>query len=184
MKTQRPGEAAHRAGSVGPAKLDAVDYQILGALSLDARLTNKALAARLGIAESTCAYRVRALRDSGIIHDTQLRLNLPALGYPLQAIIKVRLGSHNQANVNQLYSDLVAVPGIIQAFHVAGADDFHLYVAVEDAEALRDLILKHVTTNRVVRQTETQLIFELRDGPGVLAHHSTPESSQTHHKRA
>ncbi len=167
-KTQRRDCGAGRAGSVGSAELDAVDYQILGALSVDARLTNKALATRLGIAESTCAYRVRRLRDSGVIQDTRLRLDLAALGYPLQAIVKVRLGSHNQANVSRLYSDLAAVPGVIQAFHVAGADDFHLYVAVEDAEALRDLVLKHVTTNRVVRQTETQLIFELRDGPGVL----------------
>ena len=151
-------------------RLDAVDHQILAALNADARLTIKALASRVGMAESTCAYRVRALRDTGVIQGTQLRVNLPALGYPLQAIIKVRLGSHSQDNVNRLYDDLAATPGVIQAFHVAGADDFHLYVAVENAEALRSLVLNHVTSHRVVRQTETQLVFELRDGAGVLAH--------------
>lgn len=172
--SEAPGRRGGPGSSSGPARLDATDLDILRALSLDARLTNKALAARLGIAESTCAYRVRALRDSGIIRSTRLRLNLAALGYPLQAIIKVRLGSHNQANIDQLYAALIAVPGVIQAFHVAGADDFHLHVAVENAEALRDLVLKHVTTNRVVRHTETQLIFEVRDGPGVLAHQGRP----------
>lgn len=164
-KTQRSGNTVGRTPAV---VLDGIDRHILGILAMDARLTNKALAARLGIAESTCAYRVRALRDAGIIQSTQLRLDLSALGYPLQAIIKVRLGSHNQASVEQLYAQLITVPGVIQAFHVGGADDFHLHVAVEDAVALRDLVLKHVTTNRVVRNTETQLIFEVRDGPGVL----------------
>lgn len=172
MKAQPVGGPAGHAERSRSAKLDAVDYQILGALSVDARLTNKALAARLGLAESTCAYRVRALYDSGVIRDTRLRLDMRALGYPLQAIVKVRLGSHNQANVDELYAELEKVPGVIQVFHVAGVDDFHLHVAVEDAEALRDLVLKHVTTCRVVRQTETQLIFELRDGPGVLTHHA------------
>ncbi len=185
MKTQHAETAAGRTAPAAPARLDSVDYQILGALSLDADLTNKALANRLGLAESTCAYRVRALRATGVIGDSRLRLNLSALGYPLQAIVKVRLGSHSQANVNQLYADLVAAPGVIQAFHVAGADDFHLYVAVKDAGALRDFVLNHVTTHRVVRQTETQLVFELRDGAGVLAHHPQARAvSNTPRKRS
>lgn len=153
----------------GLARLDAIDREILRVVSADAGLTNKALASRLGLAESTCAYRVRALRDAGVILGTRLQLNLPALGCPLQAVIKVRLGSHNQEHVNKLYADLVRIPGVIQAFHVGGEDDFHLHVAVANAEALRDLVLNHVTIHRVVRQTETQLVFELREGPGVMA---------------
>ncbi len=147
--------------------LDSVDRQILAALLQDADLTNKALATRLGLAESTCAYRVRALRDTGVIVGTRLQVDYALLGCPLQAIIKVRLGSHDQANVNQLYDDLVAVPGVIQVFHVAGADDFHVYVAVADAHALRDLVLEHITIHRVVRQTETHLVFDVREGVGV-----------------
>lgn len=159
---RRPRPARER------ADLDEVDLQILRALAGDGRLTNKALATRLGLAESTCAYRVRALRDSGVISGTRVTLDLAALGYPIQAVIKVRLGSHDQEHVRSLYADLVRVPGVIQAFHVGGEDDFHLHVAVEDAQALRDLVLEHVTIHRVVRQTETQLVFELRDGVGVL----------------
>jgi DNA-binding Lrp family transcriptional regulator len=140
----------------------------------DAELPNKALAARLGHAESTCAYRIRAMREAGVIQGRRLVLDPSALGYPLQAVIKVRLGSHSQEHVTQLYDDLVRTPGVLQAFHVAGADDFHLHVAVADAEALRDLVLQHVTVHRVVRGTETHLIFEHRTGTGVLASLSTP----------
>lgn len=136
---------------------------------MDSELTNKALASRLGLAESTCAYRLRMLREAGIILGRRVTLNYAALGFPIQAIIKVRLGSHNAAHVNELYTKLTEVPGVIQAFHVAGEDDFHLHVAVADPGALRDLVLNHITVNRVVRQTETQLIFEARDGVGVLA---------------
>ena len=156
-------------GNAQPAReLDPVDRQLLGALSEDAGVTNKALAGRLGLAESTCAYRVRALREAGVITGTRVQLDLALLGHPLQAIVMVRLGSHTMANVSQLYDALVATPGVIQAFHVAGADDFYLHVAVANAEALRDFVLQHVTTHRVVRQTETHLVFEVRNGPGVL----------------
>nr|WP_301537968.1 Lrp/AsnC family transcriptional regulator [Arthrobacter sp. PAMC 25486] len=148
--------------------MDHTDLDILRALSADGGLTNKAIASRLGLAESTCANRLRLMRDSGVILGNRVTLNLAGLGFPIQAIIKVRLGSHNAEHVNALYTALTQVPGVIHAFHVAGEDDFHLHVAVESPEALRDLVLKHVTVNRVVRQTETQLIFEARHGIGVL----------------
>ena len=102
------------------AGLDETDLAILRALALDAHLTNKALAARLGLAESTCAYRIRALRDRGVIRGTRVQLALGFLGFPIQAVIKVRLGSHDRDHVNRLYADLTRVPGVLQALHVAG----------------------------------------------------------------
>ncbi|MFC5183841.1 Lrp/AsnC family transcriptional regulator [Actinomadura harenae] len=148
--------------------LDGTDLAILAALVDDGRMTNAALAARVGIAESTCAYRVRALRDSGVITRITARLDLGVLGHPINAIIKVRLGSHSRDHVRTLYDRLVDVPGALTVLHVGGDDDFLLHVAVAGPQELRDLILEHVTVHPVVRQTETQLVFEVRDGRGVL----------------
>lgn len=146
--------------------LDDLDRRILRELTVEPDATIKALAHRLGLAESTCAYRLRAMREAGLV-GTRLELDLSALGYHLQAIVKVRLGSHNRELVNRLYDDLAAAPGVLRAYHLAGADDFHLHVAATDAEALRDLVLNHVTIHQVVRGTETQIIFELRETAGV-----------------
>jgi DNA-binding Lrp family transcriptional regulator len=148
--------------------LDGTDLAILAALVEDGRMTNAALAARAGVAESTCAYRLRALRESGVLASIRARLNPEALGRPLHAIIKVRLGSHSREHVHHLYDRLVELPGAMAVFHVGGDDDFLLHVAVAGPEALRDLILEHVTVHPVVRQTETQLVFEVREGRGVL----------------
>ncbi|MBN6191620.1 Lrp/AsnC family transcriptional regulator [Aneurinibacillus sp. BA2021] len=155
-------------GTLAKAQLDETDLELLAALTRDAEITNKALAHRLGLAESTCAHRVRALRERGIIRDTRVRVDGAALGYPLQAIIKVRLANHTGPKVTALFDALVAVPRVLQVFHVAGVDDFLVHVAVEDATALRDIVLEHITIHPVVRGTETQLVFELRDGTGLL----------------
>jgi DNA-binding Lrp family transcriptional regulator len=151
-----------------PTTLDDLDLQILAALSEDASLTNKALALRLGAAESTCAHRVRSLRARGVIRDTRVRVDEVALGYPLQAMIKVRLANHTGPKVTALFDALVAIPRVLQVFHVAGVDDFLVHVAVQDAAALRDIVLEHITVHPVVRGTETQLVFELRDGRGLM----------------
>ncbi|GAA2940452.1 Lrp/AsnC family transcriptional regulator [Microbacterium luteolum] len=150
------------------AALDEVDLALLAALLDDAEITNKALAHRLGLAESTCAHRVRALRERGVIRDTRIRVDEAALGYPLQAIIKVRLANHTGPKVTALFEALASIPRVLQVFHVAGVDDFLVHVAVEDATALRDIVLEHITIHPVVRGTETQLVFELRDGSGML----------------
>lgn len=84
------------------AQLDDTDLAILRALSADGGASNKALAARLGLPESTCAYRVRSLRERGVIVADRVALDLAALGYPIQAVIKVRLGSHGAEHVNAL----------------------------------------------------------------------------------
>lgn len=152
-----------------PSPLDEVDLGILAVLTREADITNKALARRLDLAESTCAHRVRALRERGVIRDTRIRLDEAAVGFPLQAIIKVRLVNHTGPKVTTLFDALAALPRVLQVFHVAGVDDFLVHVAVQDATALRDIVLEHITTHPIVRGTETQLVFELRDGAGLLA---------------
>ncbi|MFK0402933.1 Lrp/AsnC family transcriptional regulator [Microbacterium sp. NPDC090225] len=149
--------------------LDETDLALLAVLTREADITNKALAHRLNLAESTCAHRVRGLRERGIIRDTRIRLDEASVGYPLQAIIKVRLANHTGPTVTALFDALASVPRVLQVFHVAGVDDFLVHVAVEDATALRDIVLEHITVHPVVRGTETQLVFELRDGAGLLS---------------
>ncbi|MDQ0646123.1 DNA-binding Lrp family transcriptional regulator [Microbacterium natoriense] len=92
------------------AQLDEVDLEILAILTRDAEITNKSLAHRLGLAESTCAHRVRALRERGVIRDTRIRVDGAALGFPLQAIIKVRLANHTGEKVTALFDALVSIP--------------------------------------------------------------------------
>lgn len=147
--------------------LDDTDRRIISELLADGRLTNAALASRTGIAESTCIHRVRALRDSGVIRGFHAEIDLGAVGLPMQAVVKVRLGTHNRDEVNRFHATLAAIPGVLTILHLAGEDDYLLHVAVESSQALRDLVLEHVTVNPVVRHTETQLVFGVIPASGV-----------------
>ncbi|GGC02178.1 AsnC family transcriptional regulator [Cellulomonas carbonis] len=148
--------------------LDAVDLGILAELVANGRLTNAALAARVGVAESTCLQRVRSLRDAGVIARFTAEIDPAALGLGLQAVIKVRLGTHSRDVVHAFRSVLAALPGALTIFHVGGEDDYLVHVAVGSAAALRDLVLDHLNVHPAVRHTETQLVFEVIPGAGVL----------------
>lgn len=152
-----------------PTGLDEVDLALLAELAANARITNAALAKRVGVAESTCAKRVQLLRDRGVISGFSTQMNLAALGYPIQAVIAVRLSTHNRDHVLRFHDTLTAIPGVLTAFHVAGENDYLLHVAVTTPQELRDLVLDHITVHAGVQHTETQLVFGVLRGAGIFA---------------
>lgn len=151
-----------------PAAVDELDLRLLGVLTEQPDGSVKQFAAALGIPASTCAFRLRSLRSRGVIVGTRVLLDPAALGAPVQAMIRVRLANHGKSGVDALFAALASARGVLQVFHIAGADDFLVHVAVPDAVALRDIVLDHITVHEVVRATETQLVFERREGIGVL----------------
>ncbi len=175
--TQDPRRAGGRpagpGGAVGGARapggvLDRTDLRLLAELVENGRLTNAALAARAGIAESTCSQRVRALRESGVVRRFTADVDPAALGLGIQAVVKVRLATHGRDHVLAFHAMVQRIPGVLTIFHVAGEDDYLLHVAVDTAAALRDLVLEHLNVHPTVRHTETQLVFEVLPGAGIL----------------
>lgn len=140
--------------------LDRTDYDLLEVLAENARLSNKELAARVGIAASTCHDRVRRLEACGVLRGARAVLDLEALGVSLQAMVAIRLNRHAEPLVLSFRDHMVALPEVLACFHMAGKSDFVLHVAVRDATHLRQLILREMTSRSEVALVETALVFE------------------------
>ena len=140
--------------------LDEQDVQILSTLKRDARISNKDLAAAVGLAPSTCLERVRRLREMGAIRGFHADVDLPMLGFGLQAMIAVRIRRHSREAVTSFRRYVLGLAEVRAVYHVAGADDFLVHVAVRDADHLRDLAMDSFTTRDEVAHIETRLIFE------------------------
>ena len=140
--------------------LDEQDVMILATLKRDARISNKDLAATVGLAPSTCLERVRRLVEIGAIHGYHADIDLAMLGFGLQAMIAVRLQRHSRKIVASFHEYVLGLTEVRAVYHVAGADDFLVHVAVRDADHLRDLALDAFTTRSEVAHIETRLIFE------------------------
>lgn len=140
--------------------LDRIDRAILSHLQNDGRLSNKELAARVGLAPSSCLERVRALRTRGVIRGFHAEVDPRALGRGVQAMIGVRVLPHSRAIVDEFWRDVIALDETLAMFHVSGADDFLIHVAVADTDALRDFLLDHLTRRPGVGHIETRLIFK------------------------
>ena len=146
-------------------ELDRIDIDLIRLLRKHARLSNKDLAEAVGVAPSTALERIRRLRETGVIQGFYAELNPEALGIALQAMVAVRLARHSREMVDAFHEHLLGLPEVLAFYHVAGADDFLVHVAVRDSPHLRGFLLSAFTQREEVAHIETHLIFEYRRNP-------------------
>jgi DNA-binding Lrp family transcriptional regulator len=162
--------------------LDGIDFTIVAALQQNARLSNKELAGRAGLAESTCHERVKRLIERGVFRGFHAEVDAKRLGAGLQALVAVRLARHTGAAVKSFRHAMLGLPEAVAVFHVAGANDFLVHVAVSDSDALRDLILRSFTSRPEIVRVETSLIYEqVRNaafGTGRFGHQDAAPTSR------
>ena len=135
---------------------------ILAALQSDARQTNRALAASVGLAASTTLDRTRDLERRGVITGYHADVDLRALGRGLQAFVSVRVSPKNEAVVERIVGRLWELPETIGVFLVSGGDDLLIHLAVRDTDHLRSIVLAEIASLEGVFDETTSLVFEHR----------------------
>ncbi len=143
-----------------PGALDRIDREILVALSNNARLSNKELAAKVGLAPSSALERFRRLVREKWLRGFHADVDPRAFGLGLEAMISVRLKQHSrdQFEAFRLYAQ--TLPEVVAAYHMAGGNDFLVHVRARDADHLRDFAIDAFTTRPEVGHLETALVFE------------------------
>ena len=140
-------------------QLDRTDRRIVEALQNNARLSNKELAAAVGIAASTCSERVRRLEDEGVFRGYHAEVDPGVLGIGLRAVLMIRLRRHAATEVDTFWRTALAMDEVVAISHVTGANDFIVHVVVRDADHLRDLAVTSFTGLPEVAHLETSLVF-------------------------
>jgi DNA-binding Lrp family transcriptional regulator len=160
--------------TAGSAALDRIDFEILEALQNDARLSNKQLAAQVGLAPSSCLLRVRSFVERNIVAGMHAEVSPEALGIGVQALIAVRLVQTSRDAFRALRAYVATLPEVLAAFHVSGAADLQLHVAVRDVGHLRDLICDSLATRKEVDRCESSIIYSYTRSPRLPRYVATP----------
>ena len=117
--------------------LDEIDRAILTCLTQDARVSLKVLSARVGLTSPSTAERVKRLEERGVIQGYGARVNLAALGYSLQALVRVRPLPGLLQKVDKY---IQAMPECIESDKVTGEDCFVMRLVVRDIAQLDTLL--------------------------------------------
>jgi Lrp/AsnC family leucine-responsive transcriptional regulator len=153
-----PGDRVLNAVAVG---LDETDRKIIALLQDDARMTNAAVAARVGLTAPSVFERIRKLEQRGVIRGYSAVVDPIALGKVMTAFIRLTAADDEKygAGVEALRED----PDVLECYHVAGEDCFIVKTKVAnpaELEALLGRIRSKLTVQRSVTMIALSTIKE------------------------
>ncbi|MDN7674229.1 Lrp/AsnC family transcriptional regulator [Burkholderia oklahomensis] len=133
---------------------DSIDRELLRALADDARQPVSELARRVGLSAPSTADRLRRLEAQGVIARFTVELDPRALGYTLQAIVRVKPLPGQLHLVEEL---LRRIPEFVECDKVTGDDCFVCRLYLRSIEQLDGILAKVTeraeTSTAIVKST-------------------------------
>jgi Lrp/AsnC family leucine-responsive transcriptional regulator len=127
--------------------LDELDRKLVAILSEDARISLKDLAGRVGLSSPSASERLKRLEERGVIRAFTIEIDPAALGYQLQAIVRIRPLPGKLHMVEKLIGE---IPEFSECDKVTGDDCFigrlHLR-SIEHLDKILDRIADKAETN-------------------------------------
>ncbi|MFN3869587.1 MAG: Lrp/AsnC family transcriptional regulator [Hyphomicrobiaceae bacterium] len=157
-------------------RLDAIDWRILRELQADGRITNLALANRVGLSPPPCLRRVRALEDAGLVAGYTVLLDEAALGFAVTAFAMVGLHNQAESDLHAFENRVIGWPLVREAFMLSGESDYILKCVAPDLPRFQGFILDELTAAPNVASVKTFLtIRRAKLAPGVPIAPTAPD---------
>jgi len=123
--------------------LDRAEKEILSVLQLQGRISNVELAERVGLSESPCFRRVRALEEAGLIQGYGARLNQRALGLQVTAFVQVSLEKDDHKQ-RAFLAKVEAEDHIVECHAMSGSHDYLLKVVARSMDHFSELSMRRI----------------------------------------
>ena len=116
---------------------DHIDDRILRELSREGRLSNQALAARIGLSPSATLRRVQTLERSGVIRGYRAVIDPVATGTGFTAYIAVGLNVHTKAGQEAFEHAVAGAREVRECHNVTGSVEYLLRIEAADLAAYK-----------------------------------------------
>ncbi len=113
---------------------DVSTQRLLRELQRDSSRPVAELAETLGMSNSACHRRIRALEAEGIISGYSARLDPAKIGLKLQAFVEIRLSSQTREAMNAFEEVAMSLSEVLECHLLSGDGDYMLRVAARDLE--------------------------------------------------
>ncbi len=149
-------------------KPDTIDWKILKELQREGRLSNVALAGRVGLSPPPTLRRVQALEEAGLIAGYRARLAGEKLGYGAEVIALVGLKSQAEHEMREFERRVSGWPIVRECYAISGVADFLLKCVGRDVASIQSFIMGALAKAPNVESVKTSLILRVaKDEPGV-----------------
>ncbi|MBR8743227.1 Lrp/AsnC family transcriptional regulator [Nocardiopsis sp. MG754419] len=134
--------------------MDDIDHAIIDELKADARVSNVALADRVGLTPGPCLRRVQRLEADGVIVGYRAEIDPHALGQGFEVILDIELADFHRAAVDHFEATMVGYDEVLELYRLFGSPDYFARIAVSDVAAYEAFL-----TDRVMTIPRIQKVF-------------------------
>ena len=113
-------------------KIDQFDARILRELQLNSDISQRELAAKVGLSQNACWRRLKLLEDSGVIQGRTVRLDRNQLGLGLVVFAMIRTRHHSTAWLKTFRTHVSSIPDIVDFYRIGGDYDYLLKIVTRD----------------------------------------------------
>lgn len=135
--------------------LDETDIKILKALVLNARLSSRQIAQKLGIATGTVLARIRNLEKTGVIKGYSAIIDYEKLGYELTAITEITV---SKGKLIELEKEIAKFQNVCCVYDITGLTDAMVIAKFKTRKELSDFT-KTLLKMPFVERTNTHLVL-------------------------
>tara|TARA_B100000459_G_scaffold135546_1_gene91709 strand:+ start:2768 stop:3238 length:471 start_codon:yes stop_codon:yes gene_type:complete len=140
---------------VNMMELDDTDRKLIAALLEDARISQRALSRKLGIAQGTVLNRIRRMEEAGIIKGYSVILDPAQMGWSMTIMAGLRIVKGRMIDVQK---KIAADPRVFAVYDVTGEWDSMVLARVKNREDL-DNLTKTVFTLEGVSRSFTHVVL-------------------------
>lgn len=144
------------------------ELRILQALQADGRMSNVQLASRVGMSESPCLRRVRALEEAGVIRGYGARLDRRRLGLDILAFVQVSIDQRDDNFAEEFLAAVRREPLIVECYAMSGSHDYLLKVVARSMDEFSELTMRRIPRWPVVQHVSSNFVMdELKANEGL-----------------
>lgn len=140
-------------------KLDRIDRRILDLLQTDNRISNLALAEKVGLSAPACSRRVSNLREAGVITRDVSLVDPRQVGKSVTAIVTVVLEVRRTAQLDDFCQRMRDLEPVKQCYMIAGSVDFILVIVLDDMAAYASFAAETLASDPNVKGYETWFVL-------------------------
>jgi Lrp/AsnC family leucine-responsive transcriptional regulator len=122
--------------------LDEIDCVLLAALQERGDTPNLELARVVGLSPAATSRRVQRLRADGVIEAIRAVVVPEQVGLAIEAYVMITLAEHSPDADARFAREVAAIPQVLRADSIAGAEDALLHVAAATPSDLHRLLLE------------------------------------------
>ena len=105
--------------------------KILTVMQIDASLSQRDLAEKVGLSQNACWRRLQRLHAVGLIRGSHCVIDLPALGLDLIVFVMIRTRHHSKEWSESFHAHVDRLPEVIDFYRIGGDWDYLIKVVTK-----------------------------------------------------